>query len=159
MILSLEVSRKLGAVGAHELSLIASVPTGSSDAVRQGVVLPQHLQLGSGVPGLSAQYQHTRDRDWGLTILGGALSYGGWENGIGDWRAPSATAFAGRRGQLQVADTKSAWKWVLITPSMVNPYRRASSRYSVMSRRGSTTTARPVVSSPIRYDACDKHSR
>ena len=37
---SLEVSRKLGAVGAHELSLIASVPTGSSDAVRQGVVLP-----------------------------------------------------------------------------------------------------------------------
>jgi hypothetical protein len=92
--LSVEVSYKLGAIGSHQLMAVASAPTGSADAVRQGVVLPQHLQLGSGVPGLTAQYQHTRDFDWGLLLLGGTASYGGWQNGIGDFRAPSATAFA-----------------------------------------------------------------
>jgi hypothetical protein len=92
--LSLEVSYKLGPIASHQLMLVASAPTGSSDAVRQGVVLPQHLQLGSGVPGLTVQYQHTRDHDWGLVLLGGTASYAGWENGIGDYRSPSATAFA-----------------------------------------------------------------
>jgi hypothetical protein len=35
----------------------------------------------------------------------------------------------------------------------------ASARYSETSRCGSTTTARPVASSPIRYDACERQSR
>jgi hypothetical protein len=90
--LNLEVSRKLGRTGAHLLSLIASTPVGAHDAVRQGIVLPQYLQLGSGVLGATAQYQYTRDRDWGLMLMGGTVNYGGWENSIGDWRAPSATA-------------------------------------------------------------------
>ena len=47
-------------------------------------------------------------------------------------------------------ETKSAWKWVLITPTMVRPLADASSRYSPTSRRGSTTTAWPVDSSPMR---------
>jgi hypothetical protein len=89
----LELSYDLGSVGQHQLILTASVPTGSADAVRQGVVLPQHLQLGSGVPGLTGQYQLTRDLDWGLVVAGGTASYGGWENDIGDYRAPSATAY------------------------------------------------------------------
>jgi hypothetical protein len=91
---SLEVSRKLGVSGQHYLALIGSTPTGAHDAVRQGIVLPQHLQLGSGVPGITGQYQYTRDRDWGLMLLGGTVSYAGWENSIGDYRAPSATASA-----------------------------------------------------------------
>jgi hypothetical protein len=91
---SLEASRKLGRVGSHEVTLVGSAPTGSADAVRQGVVLPQHLQLGSGVPALTAQYQHTRDHDWGLVLAGGTLTYAGWENDIGDYRAPSATVSA-----------------------------------------------------------------
>jgi hypothetical protein len=90
---SLEASRKFGTSGAHRLALIASAPTGAHDAVRQGIVLPQHLQLGSGVLGATGWYQYTRDRDWGLTLIGGTLSYGGWQNGIGDARAPSATAY------------------------------------------------------------------
>lgn len=89
--LSLEASRKLGATLAHVLSLIGSLPTGSYDAVRQGIVLPQRLQLGSGVPGMTAQYQYTRDHDWGLVLVGGTLSYNGWENRIHDYRAPTAT--------------------------------------------------------------------
>jgi hypothetical protein len=89
---SLEASRKLGRTGAHLLSLIASLPVGAHDAIRQGIVLPQYLQLGSGVLGATAQYQYTRDRDWGLMLMGGTINYGGSENSIGDWRAPSATA-------------------------------------------------------------------
>jgi len=89
---SLEASRKFGATETHMVSLIGSTPTGSHDAVRQGIVLPQRLQLGSGVPALTAQYQYTRDRDWGLMLFGGTVSYNGWQNGIGDYRAPSATA-------------------------------------------------------------------
>ena len=49
--LGLEASYRLGAIGSHQLMLTLIAPTGSADAVRQGVVLPQHLQLGSGVPG------------------------------------------------------------------------------------------------------------
>jgi hypothetical protein len=90
---SAEASYDLGAIGSHQLMLTATAPTGSADAVRQGVVLPQHLQLGSGVPGVTAQYEHTRDRDWGLLLLGGTASYNGWENDLGDYRAPSATAY------------------------------------------------------------------
>ena len=92
--LSFEVSRKLGISGSHYLALIGSAPVGAHDAVRQGIVLPQRLQLGSGVLGTTAQYQYTRDRDWGLMLLGGTVNYGGWQNDIGDWRAPSATASA-----------------------------------------------------------------
>ena len=92
--LSFEISRKLGPTGSHTLALIGSAPVGAHDAVRQGVVLPQRLQLGSGVLGTTAQYQYTRDRDWGLMLFGGTVTYGGWENSIGDWRAPSATASA-----------------------------------------------------------------
>jgi hypothetical protein len=89
---SLELSRKLGAAETHYLALIASIPTGAYDAVRQGIVLPQRLQLGSGALGATAQYQHTRDRDWGLMLFGATASYNGWKNAIGDYRAPTATA-------------------------------------------------------------------
>ena len=92
--LSFELSRRLGTSGSHYLALIGSAPVGAHDAVRQGIVLPRRLQLGSGVLGTTAQYQYTSDRDWGLILLGGTLSYGGWQNSIGDWRAPSATASA-----------------------------------------------------------------
>jgi hypothetical protein len=91
---SLEGSYRLGAVGAHQVLLVVSLPTGSADAVREGIVLPQHLQLGSGVPGVTAQYELTRDQVWGLMLFGATASYNGWENDIGDYRAPSATAYA-----------------------------------------------------------------
>ena len=91
---SVEGSYRFGAIGAHQVMLTLAAPTGSADAVRQGVVLPQHLQLGSGVPGVTAQYEHTRDQVWGLLLFGGTASYNGWENDIGDFRAPSATAYA-----------------------------------------------------------------
>ena len=40
-------------------------------------------------------------------------------------------------------DRKSAWKWVSMTSSIVRPASSASATYSLTSRCGSTTTARP----------------
>jgi len=91
--LSAEVTRKLGITNSSQLTLIASAPAGAHDAVREGIVLPQHLQLGSGVLGVTGQFEHTVDRDWGLMIFGGTAGYNGWENSIGDGRSPSATAY------------------------------------------------------------------
>jgi hypothetical protein len=91
---SLEVTRKLGITNASQATLILATPSGAHEAVRQGVVLPQHLQLGSGVLGVTGQFEHTIDRDWGLMIFGGTAGYNGWENSIGDWRAPSVTGYS-----------------------------------------------------------------
>ena len=49
--ISLEITRKLGITNAHMVTLTLNAPTGAHDAVRQGVVLPPQLQLGSGVLG------------------------------------------------------------------------------------------------------------
>jgi hypothetical protein len=92
--LSLELGRKLGITNAHLIELMVSAPTGSHDAVRQGVVLPQILQLGSGVLTATGMYEHTWDRDWGLILAGGSATFAGWENGQGDYRASSAAAYA-----------------------------------------------------------------
>ncbi len=96
---SLELAGKLGRIGQHQFMLTTSLPTGASDAVRQGVILPQHLQLGSGGVGVTGQYQHTRDQDWGLIVAGVTTSWNGPENRLGDFRAPSATAY-GHAGYL-----------------------------------------------------------
>jgi hypothetical protein len=92
--ISVEITRKLGITNASMLTLIVSAPAGAHDAQRVGVVLPQHLQLGSGVVPITLQLEHTVDRDWGLMIFGGNAAYNGWENSIKDWRSPSFTGYA-----------------------------------------------------------------
>lgn len=91
--MSFEITRKLGITNTSMLTLIVGAPLGSSDAVRQGVVLPQPLQMGSGVLNLSGVFQRTMDRDWGLIVLGANATYSGWENDIGDFRGSGAGAF------------------------------------------------------------------
>ena len=91
--LSLEATRKLGITNAYSLTLALTAPLGAHDAVRKGVILPQRQQLGSGVMGLSLTTEYTMDFDWGLMIFGGTLGYGGWENSVGDFRAPSASGY------------------------------------------------------------------
>ncbi|MBW1870805.1 MAG: hypothetical protein JRJ19_02005 [Deltaproteobacteria bacterium] len=90
---SLELTRKLGITNAHTLTLSLTAPSGAHDSVRKGVILPQRMQLGSGVMGASLTYEYTLDFDWGPMIFGGTLGYGGWENSVGDFRAPSASAY------------------------------------------------------------------
>jgi hypothetical protein len=91
--LSFEVTRKLGITNAHSLTLGLTAPIGAHDAVRKGVILPQRQQLGTGVMAASLTYEYTMDFDWGLMIFGGTLAYGGWENSVGDFRAPSASGY------------------------------------------------------------------
>lgn len=91
--LSFELTRKLGITNAHTLTLSLTAPTGAHDAVRKGVILPQRQQLGSGVMGAGLTYEYTRDFDWGLMIFGGTLGYGGWENSVGSFRAPSLSGY------------------------------------------------------------------
>ena len=90
---SAEVTRKLGITNASMLTLIVSAPAGAHDAQRAGIVLPQHLQLGSGTLGATLQFEHTLDRDWGLMIFGGNAAFNGWVNSIEDWRSPSLTGY------------------------------------------------------------------
>ena len=91
---NLEITRKLGVINDNTLTLIVSFPLGASEAIREGIVLPQQLQLGSGVIGASAQFEHTRDFGDGLMLVGGSLSYGGWENDIEDFRASALSAYS-----------------------------------------------------------------
>lgn len=92
--LSLEIIRKLGITNAHSIMLSTNFPTGSSNAIRQGVFLPPQLQLGSGTLGIGAQYEYTMDRDWGLIILGTNLTYNGWQNNYGGYRASTLGGYA-----------------------------------------------------------------
>jgi hypothetical protein len=95
--ISLEGTRKLGITNAHTVTLSLTIPTGTHDAVRRGVVLPQRMQLGTGVMGVSGVYEFTRDFDWGPMIFGGNVFYGGWENSIkergGDFRGSGASGY------------------------------------------------------------------
>lgn len=88
-----EVTRKLGMANNSSLTLSLNFPTGSSDAVRQGVVLPQQMQLGAGTLTGGLTFEHTQDKDWGLLIFGTSIAYGGWENSSGDLRGSSASAY------------------------------------------------------------------
>lgn len=65
----------------------------------------------------------------------------------------------GRLDEFEVSGYEVGVEMGVDDASMLRPRRSASVRYSPMSRRGSTTIARPVVSSPIRYDACERHWR
>ncbi len=95
--ISLELTRKLGITNAHTVTLSLSIPAGAHDAVRKGVVLPQRMQLGSGVMSVSGVYEFTRDFDWGPMIFGGNVFYSGWENSIeereGDFRGSGASGY------------------------------------------------------------------
>ena len=81
------------------------------------------------------------------------LELGLGDRGVHDLRA-------GGLGQFQVAGQEVGVEVGLDDEfDRVSPVSSASARYSATSRCGSTTTARPVVSSAIRYEAWDRQSR
>ena len=95
--ISLEGTRKLGITNAHTVTLSLTIPVASHDAVRRGVVLPQRMQLGTGVMSVAGVYEYTRDFDWGPMIFGGNVFYSGWENSINergnDFRGSGASGY------------------------------------------------------------------
>jgi len=110
---SFDVTYKLGLTNASRITASLTTPTGSYDAVREGVVLPQQAQLGSGQFATAITFEHTIDKMWGMILVGGNLAtpIAGrtgpstdftanpekaetGANSIGDYRASSASAYA-----------------------------------------------------------------
>jgi hypothetical protein len=131
---SVEVTRRLGIDNSSSLTLSLNLPTGSFDAVREGVVLPQQLQLGPGKPSASLLFEHSRDSDWSLLLYGASLSSGGLENSLGDFRAPSASAWI-----------YAGYLWGRFVPSvgltLTSKLMRDRQRYSVISDQPMVTAA------------------
>ena len=103
------------------------------------------IEIDSGVwPGVWRTSRRTspRSRIWPSDRL--SMGNSASAPGPNEMVAPVASASS------RCPDRKSAWKCVSMTRSMVSPWVAASARYWLTSRWGSTTTARPVVSSPIR---------
>lgn len=111
--ISFDVTYKLGLTNSSRITASLTTPTGSYDAVREGVVLPQQAQLGSGQFAAAITFEHTFDKIWGMILVGGnvasplagrtgpstdfTLNPDAAETGansIGDYRASSASAYA-----------------------------------------------------------------
>ena len=70
------------------------MPTGTWNTAYRNSPLRQHQQLGFGKLTGSLTVDHTMDQTWGLVVLGGVGSYRGGENKLGNYRAPSGTAYS-----------------------------------------------------------------
>ena len=92
--ISVQNTFKLGAINATALNLSLALPTGSYDVTYKRAYLRQHQQLGFGKVGGSVTLDHTLDEIWGLIVVGAAGAWRGGENSIGNYRAPSASAWA-----------------------------------------------------------------
>jgi hypothetical protein len=93
---NLLVTRRLGAINDSTLTLSAGLPTGTSHAtlVRDPTVtLRQDRQLGLGKVTGALILDHTIDRLWGPTVIGGVASWRGGTNDLGNHRTPSATGY------------------------------------------------------------------
>jgi hypothetical protein len=90
------LTRRFGAINDYTLTLAAGAPTGTYKArlVRADEILRQDVQLGAGKPTASLMLDHTIDNIWGPTVIGGIAGWRGGENGIQNYRAPSASLYA-----------------------------------------------------------------
>ncbi len=123
---SFDVTYKLGLANASRVTLSLTVPVcpnssrrtssclaGAYDAVRQGVILPQQAQLGTGQLAAALTFERTFDELWGMILVGGNLAtpVAGrtgpsadfvadperartGANSVGDYRASSVSAYA-----------------------------------------------------------------
>ena len=90
---NLLVTRRLGAINDWSLTLSLGAPTGTHDAQFRNEVLPQDRQLGLGKATASLIVDHTIDKSWGPTVIGGTANWRGGQNELGSYRAPTATLY------------------------------------------------------------------
>jgi hypothetical protein len=99
------VTRRLGPINATSLTGIVGIPTGTYGVSYMGGRLTPDQQLGFGRVTASVMVDHTLDQQWGLIVVGGALSYrGGQQDDKYLWvfdhpsghntRPPSASLYA-----------------------------------------------------------------
>ncbi len=91
--ISLQLSMKLGPIGATMLTGTLGLPTGDHDGIYRMKILRQHQQLGFGKLTGSLALDHTFDELWGLVVLGGTAGWRGGENQVHNYRAPSASGY------------------------------------------------------------------
>jgi hypothetical protein len=84
---------RLGAVRATAITLSVGAPTGAYDAHYNGFILPQDRQLGGGKVSAGMMIDHTFDNLWGPAVIGASGTYPGGVNDLGNYRAPSASAY------------------------------------------------------------------
>ena len=88
------LTRKLGATGTLNATLMVGAPTGTSDVAYKMQVLQQDRQLGLGKPTASFVLDKVFDNLWGPVVVGGTLNWRGGENELSSYRAPSASTYA-----------------------------------------------------------------
>jgi hypothetical protein len=86
-------SRKLGTIHDTVVTAAVGLPTGKHDTQYKMDYLKQHRQLGFGKLAASLLVDHNIDETWGLMVLGAAGAWRGGNNDIGNYRAPSASAY------------------------------------------------------------------
>ncbi len=87
------VTRKFGEIKATAVTLSVGFPTGTHDAAYRADYLSQEKQLGSGRLTGSVALDHTLDEQWGVIVLGGSVAYRGGKNDLGNYRAPTGSAY------------------------------------------------------------------
>jgi hypothetical protein len=91
---SVQTTYELGAIGATSVTPALGLPTGTWNVAYRNSPLRQHQQLGFGKYTGSLTVDHTMDQTWGVVVVGGVGSWRGGENRLGNYRAPSGTAYS-----------------------------------------------------------------
>jgi hypothetical protein len=91
--MSVQLTRKLGPIGATALTIAAGLPTGQYNGEYRMRMLNQTQQRGFGKPSAALTLDHTADEIWGLTLVGATASWRGGENDVNDYRAPTASTY------------------------------------------------------------------
>jgi hypothetical protein len=90
----LQLTRKMGPIGATAVTAAVGLPTGRWDTAYKMKYLRQHQQLGFGKAAATLTIDHTIDEIWGLTVVGTSGAWRGGENSLGNYRAPSGSVYA-----------------------------------------------------------------
>jgi hypothetical protein len=92
--ISLQATRRLGAINDTLVTASLGLPTGKHDQRYKMTPLRQHQQLGFGKVSAALSVDHFRDQLWGVILLGGSAAWRGGQNELDNYRAPSASAYA-----------------------------------------------------------------
>jgi hypothetical protein len=90
---NLLVTRHLGVINDWTATLSVGLPTGTHSARVANIYLPQDRQLGLGEPTATVIVDHTIDKSWGPTVVGGTVGWRGSRNDLGSSRAPAASVY------------------------------------------------------------------
>lgn len=89
-----QTTHKFGTIHDTLVTAAVGLPTGKHDTQYKMSYLRQHRQLGFGKFAASLAVDHTIDKIWGLVVVGATGAWRGGENDIGNYRAPSGSAYA-----------------------------------------------------------------